>query len=61
MQKNKNSIPDLRKKPEDLNYLNFHKYYDLQSCLFIGIIVIILIFSIIGVAALPTSNFPATI
>ncbi|MDD1774752.1 MAG: hypothetical protein LUQ24_04425 [Methanobacterium sp.] len=61
MQRNKNSIPDLRKKTEDLNYLNFHRYFDLQSCLFIGLIVVILIFSIISVAALPNSNFPASI
>jgi hypothetical protein len=61
MQRNKNSIPDLRKKTEDLNYLNFHRYFDLQSCLFIGLIVVILIFSIISVAALPNSNFPSSI
>jgi hypothetical protein len=61
MQRNKNSIPDLRKKTEDLNYLNFHRYFDLQSCLFIGLIVVILIFSIISVAALPNSNFPLSI
>lgn len=61
MQRNKNSIPDLRKKTEDLNYLNFHKYFDLQSCIFMGLIIVVLLFTIIGVAALPNSNFPSTI
>lgn len=57
----RNSIPDLRKKPEELNLLNFHKYFDVKSCVFIGLIILVLVFSIIGVAALPNSNFPATI
>ncbi len=57
----RNSIPDLRKKPEELNYLNFHKYFDIKSCILIGIIMVILALSIISVAALPNSNFPATI
>lgn len=61
MQRNKNSIPDLRKKTEELNYLNFHKYFDLQSCILIGLVIVILVFSIISVAALPNSNFPSTI
>ena len=58
MQRNNNSIPDLRKRTADLNYLNFHKYFDLQSCIFIGLILVILVISIISVAALPNSNFP---
>ncbi|HOI72333.1 MAG TPA: hypothetical protein PLC38_08645 [Methanobacterium sp.] len=57
----RNSIPDLRKKPEELNLLNFHKYFDVKSCVFIGLIILVLVFSVIGVAALPNSNFPATI
>ncbi|HTX61872.1 MAG TPA: hypothetical protein VMC48_06140 [Methanobacterium sp.] len=61
MQRNKNSIPDLRKKTEDLNYLNFHKFFDVWSCLFIGVIILILVFTIVSVAALPNSNFPSTI
>jgi uncharacterized protein YqhQ len=61
MHRNKNSIPDLRKKTEDLTYMNFHKYFDLHSCIFIGLIVIVLVFSIISVASLPNSNFPSTI
>lgn len=61
MQSNKNSIPDLRKKTEDLTYLNFHKYFDLQSCIFIGMIILVLLFTIISVAAIPNSNFPSTI
>ncbi|HEY0196116.1 MAG TPA: hypothetical protein VGC02_00955 [Methanobacterium sp.] len=56
----KNSIPDLRKKPEELNYLNLHKFFDIKSCIFIGLIVLVLVFSIVGVAGLPNSNFPAT-
>lgn len=61
MQRNNNSIPDLRKKPEELTYLNFHKYFDIKSCMFIGLIVIVLILSVLGVAALPNSNFPSNI
>lgn len=61
MQRNKNSIPDLRKKTEELTYLNFHKYFDLPSCILIGLIIVVLVFSIISVSALPSSNFPATV
>lgn len=58
---NKNSIPDLRKKPENLSYLNFHEYFDLKSCIFIALIILVLVLSVIGVAGLPNSNYPATI
>lgn len=58
--RNKNSIPDLRKKPVQISYLNFHKFFDLQSCIFIGLIILVLVFSIIGVVGMPNSNFPAS-
>ncbi|MEN6593095.1 MAG: hypothetical protein ABFC12_07635 [Methanobacterium sp.] len=58
---NRNSIPDLRKKPEELKLLNFHRYFDTKSCVFIGLIILVLVFSVLGVAGLPNSNFPATI
>jgi hypothetical protein len=56
----KNSIPDLRKKNSydeefDMKFLD-PRYFALVT----GIVVLILIFSIMLVAATPNSNFPAS-
>jgi hypothetical protein len=61
MQRNqKRTIPDLRKKSDNPSYINY-KNINIGSCIFIGIIIIFLILSLINVAAMPNSNFPANI
>ena len=53
----KSSIPDLRKKTGYAEQLNL-KYINIASCIVIMALMIILIASILVVAAGPTSNFP---
>lgn len=56
----RSSIPDLRKKTEYRNQLSL-RYINIGSCVFIGLIIAVLILSVLGVSAMPNSNFPANI
>ncbi|HMK53838.1 MAG TPA: hypothetical protein VK444_03570 [Methanobacteriaceae archaeon] len=62
MQRNykNNSIPNLRKKTNPIDDLGLN-YINIASCLVIGMIMILLLASVIIVAAAPNSNFPAGI
>ena len=62
MQKNygKNPIPSLKKRSRPLEFIELN-YLDVKSCIFIGALIIILIASILSVAAYPNSNLPITV
>lgn len=56
----KSSIPDLRKKTGYTEQLNLEGI-NIASCIFIMMVILILIISILFVAANPSPNFPTNI
>lgn len=62
MQRNygKNLIPSLKKRSRPLEFIELN-YLDVKSCIFIGVLIMILIASILSVAAYPNSNLPITV
>ena len=62
MQRNygKNPIPSLKKRSGPLEFIELN-YLDVKSCIFIGVLIMILIASILSVAAYPNSNLPITV
>lgn len=62
MQRNygKNPIPSLKKRSRPLEFIELN-YLDVKSCIFICAVIMILIASILSVAAYPNSNLPITV